>query len=70
MTYNPFMSLSLAYEATLDKCIANYLREDSLACKDSKDLYKCEKCGKGSRAKIKTELTKLPNILVFHLKRF
>ena len=67
ITYNPFMTLSLAFESTLDKCISNFLKEDSL---DSKDLYKCEKCNQNSKAKIKTELSKLPNILVFHLKRF
>lgn len=72
ITYNPFMTLSLAFEGTLDKCIANFLKEDSLQCsqKDGGDMYKCEKCKKSSQAKIKTELSKLPNILVFHLKRF
>jgi ubiquitin C-terminal hydrolase len=61
------MTLSLAFEASLDKCIANFLKEDTLG---SKDKYKCEKCNTSSKAKIKTELSKLPNILVFHLKRF
>ena len=61
------MTLSLAFESSLDKCIANYLREDTL---DSKDQYKCDKCNQSSKAKIKTEISKLPNILVFHLKRF
>ena len=61
------MTLSLAFESSLDKCISNFLKEDSL---DSKDQYKCEKCSQNSKAKIKTELSKLPNILVFHLKRF
>ena len=72
ITFNPFMTLSVAFEPTLDKCIQNFLREDMLECssKDGTDQYKCEKCKKMSRAKIKTELSKLPNILVFHLKRF
>jgi ubiquitin carboxyl-terminal hydrolase 8 len=62
------MTLSVALgESSLDKCIANFLKEDTL---DSKDQYKCEKCNQKSKAKIKTELSKLPNILVFHLKRF
>ena len=61
------MTLSLAFEATLDKCITNFLKEDTLG---SQDKYKCEKCGASSKAKIKSELSKLPNILVFHLKRF
>lgn len=61
------MTLSLAFDTTLEKCIQNYLREDTL---ESSDLYKCDKCNQSSKAKIKTELSKLPNILVFHLKRF
>ena len=61
------MTLSLAFEASLDKAITNFLKEDTL---DSTDKYKCEKCNQASKAKIKTELSKLPNILVFHLKRF
>lgn len=61
------MTLSLAFESSIDKCIANFLKEDTL---DSKDQYKCEKCNQTSKAKIKTEISKLPNILVFHLKRF
>ncbi len=64
------MTLSLAFESTLDRCIQNFLREDTIECKDGRDQYRCEKCQKMSRAKIKTELSKLPNILVFHLKRF
>jgi len=61
------MTLSLAFETSLDKCIQNFLKEDVLG---SKDKYKCDKCKEQSKAKIKTELSKLPNILVFHLKRF
>ena len=34
VTYNPFMTLSLAFESSLDKCIANFLKEDSLDSKD------------------------------------
>ena len=67
ITYNPFMTLSLAFESSLDKCLTNYLREDVLS---SQNKYKCEKCQHSSKAKIKTELCKLPTILVFHLKRF
>lgn len=61
------MTLSLAFESSLDKCIANYLKEDVLS---SSDKYKCEKCNHSSKAQIKTELSKLPEVLVFHLKRF
>ena len=34
VTYNPFMTLSLAMDSTLEKCIANYLKEDQLDSKD------------------------------------
>ena len=61
------MTLSMAFESSLDKCITNFLKEDTLG---SKDKYRCDKCNQTSKAKIKTELSKLPNILVFHLKRF
>ncbi len=71
ITYNPFMTLSLAFDTSLDRCIGNFLKEDVLDCSaDGTDLYKCEKCKQSSRAKIKAEISKLPNILVFHLKRF
>ena len=59
--------MSLAFEYSLEKCISNYLKEDVLG---SNNKYKCEKCLKQSKAKIKTELSKLPNIFIFHLKRF
>lgn len=61
------MTLSLAFETSLDTCISNFLKEELL---EKKDQYKCEKCNQSSKAKIKSELSKLPNILVFHLKRF
>ena len=61
------MTLSLAFENSLEKCLNNFLKEYTL---ESTDKYKCEKCKQESKAKIKTELSKLPNILVFHLKRF
>ena len=40
-TYNPFMTLSLAFESSIDKCISTYLKEDTLGASDK---YKCEKC--------------------------
>ena len=67
ITFNPFMTLSLAFESSLDKSILGFLKEDTL---ESTDKYKCEKCKQESKAKIKTELSKLPNVLIFHLKRF
>jgi ubiquitin C-terminal hydrolase len=41
ITFNPFMTLSLAYESNIEKCIANFLKEDTL---ESTDKYKCDKC--------------------------
>lgn len=67
ITFNPFMTLSVAFESTLKKCIQGFLKEITL---DSKDLYRCEKCHQQVKAKIKTEISKLPNILCFHIKRF
>ena len=67
ITYNPFMTLSLAFESSLEKSIINFLKEDILG---SSDKYNCNKCNKLSKARIKSDLSKLPNILVFHLKRF
>jgi ubiquitin C-terminal hydrolase len=37
---------------------------------DNSDSYKCEKCCQISKAKIRHELSQLPSIVVFHLKRF
>lgn len=61
------MTLSLPFENSIEKSINGFLKEESLS---SSDKYKCEKCGKASTATIKTELCRLPSILVFHLKRF
>jgi ubiquitin C-terminal hydrolase len=75
-TYTPFMTRSLALESTLEKCIANFVREDVIASASKSGggsgghLYKCEKCKKGSKAKINTDFSRLPRVLVFHLKRF
>lgn len=69
------MTISLAFDTSLDKCITNFLKEDYIDCREGSkhkeaDMYKCEKCKKKSRAKIKTDLTKIPSVIVFHLKRF
>ena len=61
------MALSLAYESTLVKCLSNYLKEDTL---DSGDKYMCESCNSQTKAKIRSEITKLPQYLIFHFKRF
>ncbi len=61
------MTLSLTVEATLDKAISAFLKEDTL---EKRDQYRCENCKKQTKAKIRPELCKLPSVVVFHLKRF
>ncbi len=61
------MTISLTVESSLLTSIDMHLKSDTL---DSSDQYKCEKCLKESKARISTELSKLPPILSFHLKRF
>ena len=61
------MTLSLTLESSVEKSIAAYLMETTL---DTGDKYNCEKCKTKSRATVRGELCKLPNVFVFHLKRF
>jgi len=61
------MTLSVTMESSLDKCIQTFLHEDII---DSSEEYKCDKCSQISKVKIRTELSKLPDVLAFHLKRF
>ena len=51
------MAISLAYESNLVKCLNTYLKEDTL---ESSDKYKCEKCNSQTKAKIRSEISKLP----------
>jgi ubiquitin C-terminal hydrolase len=61
------MTLSLGFENSLEKGIMKFLSDDLLS---GTDQYRCDKCKKSSKAKIQTELSKLPDVLTFHLKRF
>ena len=61
------MALSLPFESSLDTSLKHFLREELT---DSKESYKCDSCKQQSTAKIIHELSQLPNIIVFHLKRF
>jgi ubiquitin C-terminal hydrolase len=67
ITYNPFMTLSVACESSLEGAIKTYLREETI---DNKEKYFCEQCKKKVKAKIRHDLSLLPEILVFHIKRF
>ena len=61
------MTLSLAYESSIEKCLQSFLKEESLG---SQDKYRCDKCKQLSKAKVRNELSKLPSVLIFHIKRF
>jgi len=59
------MTLSLQHKSTLGKCIKEHLQEVQLD-----NQYKCDKCHRESKAKVKHDIIKLPKYLVFHIKRF
>lgn len=65
VTCNPFMTQSLQHKATLLKCIADQMNENTID-----DLYTCESCHKKTKAKVRHTLVRLPKVLVFHIKRF
>ncbi|KAK4051132.1 ubiquitin-specific protease doa4 [Microbotryomycetes sp. JL201] len=73
-TYNTFMPLSIpipsgrgASKATLEECISAFVREEIL---DKDDAWFCPKCKTNRRASKRLTLSRLPPILVIHLKRF
>lgn len=59
------MTMSLQYKSTLEKAIRDHLSEETID-----GLYKCEKCKRESKAKVKYEFVKLPKYLILHIKRF
>jgi len=61
------MTLSLPFESSVEKGIINFLKEETL---DISENYRCDKCKEISKVKLRTELSKLPEILTLHLKRF
>jgi ubiquitin C-terminal hydrolase len=69
------MSLSLPIPAkklrlssvTLYQCLDQFVKEEIL---DKEDAWKCPKCQKKRKALKQLLLTKLPDILLIHLKRF
>ncbi|KAI7888229.1 uncharacterized protein EV154DRAFT_448216 [Mucor mucedo] len=74
-TYNVFMSLSLPIPAkklrissvTLYQCLDYFVKEETL---DKEDAWKCPQCKKKRKALKQLTLTRLPDILLIHLKRF
>lgn len=73
-TYNAFLSLSLpvahgrgVHSTTLMQCLDAFVREEVL---DKSNAWNCPRCKKPRRATKKLSLSRLPPILVVHLKRF
>ncbi|GAA6022375.1 hypothetical protein JCM11491_003240 [Sporobolomyces phaffii] len=73
-TYNTFMPLSVpipshrgVHRVTLMSCLEAFVRDEIL---DKDDAWHCPRCKKNRKATKKLSLSKLPPILVIHLKRF
>jgi ubiquitin carboxyl-terminal hydrolase 8 len=69
VTYREFTNLTLPLPETsnkisLQECFEDYLREEVI------DEVTCDSCKKMGRATKKTEIVKLPPLLVIHLSRF
>ena len=65
--YKPFSALSLTFESNLDKSLKKQFETSQF---DSQNKYKCEKCSKKTKAKHYVKVCYLPEVLVFHIKRF
>ncbi|BGP39848.1 ubiquitin-specific protease doa4 [Rhodotorula kratochvilovae] len=73
-TYNTFMPLSVPIpggrgvgKVSLMACLEQFVRDEVL---DGDDAWHCPRCKKNRKAVKKLSLSKLPPILVIHLKRF
>ena len=70
-TYSPFMYLSLPIppkkNPTLLNCMEEFCREEIL---DGDDAWHCPTCKNPRRATKKLTITRLPHMLIIHLKRF
>eukprot|EP00090_Calanus_glacialis_P038312 TRINITY_DN6690_c0_g1_i1.p1 TRINITY_DN6690_c0_g1~~TRINITY_DN6690_c0_g1_i1.p1 ORF type:complete len:1106 (+),score=377.60 TRINITY_DN6690_c0_g1_i1:83-3400(+) len=69
VTYREFTNLTLPMPETtsrvnLKNCFEEYLREERL------DEFTCDRCKKTGKASKKTDIVKLPPLLVIHLSRF
>ncbi|WFD31534.1 ubiquitinyl hydrolase 1 [Malassezia sp. CBS 17886] len=74
VTYNAFMSLSLPIphgrsvaQTTLLQCVDAFVREEVL---EKANAWHCPKCKKARRATKRLSLSRLPPVLLIHLKRF
>ncbi|RPA96732.1 cysteine proteinase [Choiromyces venosus 120613-1] len=72
-TYSPFMYLSLPIPAsksstfTLRDCLEEFVKEETL---EGDDAWHCPQCKKARKATKKLTITRLPHILIIHIKRF
>ena len=62
----PIKKLRLS-SATLYQCLDYFVKEETL---EKEDAWQCPKCLKKRKASKQLTLTKLPDILLIHLKRF
>lgn len=67
-TFDPILDFSLpllSRSDALEDCLDNFFAEEELP-----DTYRCEKCKKTTRAVKRVLVSRLPQVLVLHLKRF
>jgi len=69
VTYREFTNLTLPLPETTNRvnlrdCFEEYLREERI------DEFTCDRCKKTGKASKKTDIVKLPPLLVIHLSRF
>jgi len=69
VTYREFTNLTLPLPETngrvsLKECFEEFLREEIL------EMFTCDRCKKAGKASKKTDIVKLPPLLVLHLSRF
>ena len=65
LTSNPLITMSVSPASSLENSITNHLASDKID-----GTYTCERCKKESKAKVSSNLIKLPRYFVFHVKRF
>lgn len=66
-TYASISSMFIEPKVNLKDCINFFCKKDTL---DHDNMYKCEKCNKLRKGERYYSLRKMPNVLIFHLKRF
>ena len=72
LTRDPFVFLSLPIpqrmmSVSLNDCLAEFVKSETL---DSKNKWKCDKCGRHVQATKRMEVQRCADVLIIHLKRF